>query len=98
MSKSSTSFTKGNKGKPKGVKHQKTLVKEALGLQNWEGLKQYIETEGSTRLMEEMKKMKGRDLLYAMRYMTEFFKPKLRSIDAKVKANINLADEPITFE
>jgi hypothetical protein len=82
----------------KGTKHKSTKIKEALGLQNWEGLKNYIENEGATKLIEEMKKLNKKDFVFAMRVMTEFFKPKLRSIDAKVKGNIHLADEPITFE
>lgn len=87
-----------NPVKKKGQKHRSTKIKEALGLQNWEGLKQYIETEGSTRLIEEMKKLNKKDFVFAMRVMTEFFKPKLRSIDAKIKADINLSDQPIKFE
>jgi hypothetical protein len=34
--------------------------------------------------------------LYAS--MMEFVSPKLQRIDAKVAANVNLADQPITFE
>jgi len=61
----------------KGTKHKKTRLKEKLGLQNWEGLVTYIETEGATKLVEELKKLKAKDYVTAMNGLSEFVKPKL---------------------
>lgn len=63
--------------KPKGMKNKKTRLKEKLGLQNWEGLVTYIETEGATKLIDEMKKLSGKDYVTAMNGLSEFVKPKL---------------------
>lgn len=84
--------------KKKGQIHKSTRLKQALGLQNWEGLKEYIENEGATKLIQEMSKLKGAGFVSAMHAMTEFVKPKLRRVDARVNGNVNLSDEPITFE
>lgn len=97
----SSTWAKGEKPpvqRPKGAKNNKTRLKESLGLQNWEGLKKFIETSGATKLIKEMRKLKGQQYVYAMQAMTEFVKPKLQRTDAKVSANINLSDQPVTFE
>lgn len=97
--KRSTTWKKGETPvKQKGMKSKKTLIKEALGLENWEGLVKYIETEGATKLVEEMGKLTGDKFAAAFRGMAEFVKPKLQHIDAKIKANLHLSDQPITFE
>lgn len=61
----------------KGTKHKKTILKEKLGLKNWNGLVKYIETEGATKLIEEVKKLRGRDFVIAINSLAEYVKPKL---------------------
>lgn len=73
-------FVKGKPktgGRTKAGKNKKTILKEAVGLKNWEGLKTYIETEGATKLIREMQKLKGRDFVIALNGLAEFVKPKL---------------------
>lgn len=88
----STSWKSGTQPvKQKGTKHKKTLLKESVGLKNWEGLKQYIETEGAERLVSELKNLKGRDYVIAFQSMTEFVKPKLarQEVKAEIDATIS---------
>ena len=84
----------------KGAKHKKTLVKEAIGLKNWEGFKEFVDKEGATKLIEEMKKLKGRDFVMAMQAMTEFVKPKLARQEVKTEhsGSIALIDRPVVFK
>jgi hypothetical protein len=97
--KRSTTWNKENAPrKKKGAKAARTLMKEAIGLQNWEGFQQYVKTEGATKLMEEMKKLKGRDFVAAMQAMSEYVLPKLARQEVKIKGNVHLSDEPISFE
>lgn len=77
MAKTSTSFKEGNNGKPKGAKHQRTKLKEALGIKNWEQLKDYVEGKGLEKCIDELQKQKGGDFIYAYLTLAEFVKPKL---------------------
>lgn len=73
-------FVKGKPktgGRTKQSKNKATIVKEKVGLKNWEGLVAYIETDGATKLIREMKKLKARDYVIAVNGLAEFVKPKL---------------------
>lgn len=84
--KRSTTWKPGtNPTRKKGSKARKTQVKEALGLKNWAGFKDYIENEGATKLIQEMKKLKGKDFVIAFQAMTEFVKPKLARQEVKAE-------------
>jgi hypothetical protein len=97
--RTSGTWKKGqNPIKRKGQIHKKTKLKNSIGLQNWEGLKEFIEKDGATKLIEEIKKLTGRNYVNAMAALTEFVKPKLSRVDANVKANINISELPINFE
>ncbi|HRE52243.1 MAG TPA: hypothetical protein PK339_12525 [Flavitalea sp.] len=63
--------------RPKGSKNKRTLVKEAIGLDNWEGFEQFVRTDGATKLITEIKKLKGRNYVIAYQSLLEFIKPKL---------------------
>ena len=85
--RTSTSWKKGVKPpykKPRGCKHKRTILKEAIGLQNWDGLKTYIETKGATKLITELDKLKGREFIQACSSLCEYIKPKLTRIAAEV--------------
>jgi hypothetical protein len=97
----STTWKKGeNPVKKKGTKHTRTKIKEAIGLQNWEGLKKYIEESGSAKLMQEMNKLTGKDFVTAYSSLLEFVKPKLARVESKIEGelDINLGEVPIVFK
>ncbi len=72
-----TPFKKGNSGKPKGAKNRSTRIKEAVGVENWEQLKEYVESKGVQKCIQELQKQKGGRFIYAFLALTEFVKPKL---------------------
>ncbi len=90
----STSWKSGTQPvKLKGTKHKKTLLKEAVGLKNWEGLKHYIETEGAEKLVDELQKLTGRDYVIAFQSMTEFVKPKLARQEVKAEIDTTISSK-----
>lgn len=78
MAKSSTSFSRGNAGKPAGSKHKTTKIKESIGLESWNSLKEFLLSEGTERFKEEIVKLKGQQFTYAYLAAIEYFKPKLQ--------------------
>lgn len=64
-------------GRAKGAKNKKTVLKEAIGLDGWQGLQTYILTEGAEKMVKEMNGLKGGSYGFAFREMAEYFKPKL---------------------
>ncbi len=97
----STTWPKGKRPpvqKPKGSKHKRTILKESMGLKKWEGLKEFIETEGADKLVIEMKKLKGRSYVQAYGIVAEYVKPKLSRVQAEISKSINISDLPIVFE
>lgn len=80
-----TSFKKGEKRvvKTKGVKHKKTLLKESIGLKNWEQLASFVKNEGSEKLVEELVKLTRANYVYAWQAVAEFVKPKLTRVEYK---------------
>lgn len=99
--KTTGTWPKGKKPpvkRPKGSKNKKTLVKEAIGLKNWDTLKAYLETDGSGKMLDAMKKMNDRDFKYAFISLMDFVKPKLTRVDAKVKNDIDLTGAVIKFK
>ena len=96
-----STWQKGKKppfNKPKGCKNKINRLKESIGLENWEGLKSFVEQEGATKLIKEMKKLKGRSYVQAMHAMAEYIKPKLRRVDGNLNANLSFKDKDIKFE
>ena len=84
----STSFKKGEGGKPLGAKNQTTKVKEAIGLTGWEALCEFIKNDGADKFMEEMMKLKGYSYINAYATLAEYVKPKLaRTVIAGDKDN-----------
>jgi len=96
-----STWPKGQKSpvnRPKGSKNKKTILKERLGLKGWEDLKDFIETDGADKLVKEMKKLTGKSYVMAVSMVSEYVKPKLSRVDAKIKGDINLSEMPIKFE
>lgn len=89
MPKTSTSFKENNKGKPKGAKSNKTIVKEQIGLSTWESMAQWLVNEGLDRYKEQLQNLKGKDYVYAHTTLMEYFKPKLN------RTTLEGGDKPI---
>lgn len=87
--KTKTTWVKGQGGKPKGAVHRKTVIKEAIGLTGWEKLGQAFEGELADKMLEEIKKLKGKDYTTAMALFAEYFKPKLN------RTTLEGGDKPI---
>lgn len=87
--KTKTSFGPNNAGKPKGVIHKKTKIKQAIGLTGWEKLGKAFEGELADKMLEEIKKLKGKDYTTAMALFAEYFKPKLN------RTTLEGGDKPI---
>lgn len=75
-------------GKPEGVKHQSTRLKETLGPAGWDKFKTYMETDGADKLIEAMSNLKGRDFVWAFSIMAPYVKPQLQRIDANVRGKV----------
>lgn len=91
MGKTSTSWGPGTNPKGKGSsKNTKTKIKEELGLTGWDALCQYIKTEGSDKLQQEMAKLNGKDYVNALSALIEYVKPKLNrtTVDGNLNHNI----------
>lgn len=90
----STTWKKGtNPVKKPGTKHKTTLAKEAIGVKNWEDLKDFIDNKGVEKCIDELLKMKQGYYVSAFLSLCEFVKPKLqRTTIAGDK------DEPIVFQ
>lgn len=93
----STSFKKGsNPIKAKGTKHKKTILKEAIGLKNWDSLKEFIEGKGAGKLVTEMNKLTGRNYVIAYSTLAEFVKPKLARTTLEGDPNKPLFTQPLS--
>lgn len=81
-------FTKGNPGRPKGAKGKKTETLEAVGLDTWRSIQEFITTEGAEKWIEEIRQLDGKEYIQAYTTMLEYFKPKLArtEVQAEVKA------------
>jgi hypothetical protein len=101
--RTSATWKKGEKPpvkRPKGSKNKRTLVKESIGLQDWEGLEQFIKKEGATKFIKEMKKLTGKSYTIAFNAISEFVKPKLArtELKAEIDANVKLSERPVVFK
>lgn len=96
----STTWKKGsNPVKKTGTKHKTTLAKEAVGVKNWEDLKEFVEGPGVQKMVEEMSKMKQTYYVSAFLALCEFIKPKLqRTTIAGEKENPIIWKEEKTYE
>lgn len=76
--------------KPKGAKNKRTLLKEAIGIDNWAQLQSFIETHGIKKCVQEIQKLSGKDFVSSFTQLTEFVKPKLARTEvlADVKTDI----------
>lgn len=93
-STSFTSATAPRHGGRKGVKQNKTKVKEAAGLDGWASLERYLLNKGAKKLVESIDQLKPKDFVIAYQALAEFVKPKLSrreltgEVDQKITFNI----------
>ena len=78
----------------KRVKKKKTRIKEAVGLESWEGIAKYIQENGATKFVKELNKMKGRAFAANFLQAAEYFKPKLSRAEVTGKDGQDLT---VTF-
>lgn len=99
-----TTWKKGEKPpvkKPKGAKNKRTILKEAIGLKNWDELEKFIETNGIEKCVKELQKLSRANYVYAFLALTEYVKPKLARTevagdkDKPLQMNVT---ENLTFE
>lgn len=62
-------------------KKGKTLLKESVGLQNWEALAAYVTGEGASKAMRELHALNEKDFLTAYLSLAEYFKAKLSRME-----------------
>lgn len=101
MARNKTTWPKGQKSpthRPKGAKNKRTVLLEAIGLTGWENLQQYIEKEGTEKLIAELQKLKGKDFVQAMGSILDYFKPKQKRKTLTVNHRQDLEGAPINFE
>ena len=74
-----TSFKPGERptGRAKGTRNKTTLLKESIGLNSWEQLEDYLNTEGVSKLIQALECLEGVNYVKAYVSLMEYFKPKL---------------------
>ena len=80
-----TPFTKDRQPpkESKRVKKRHTRLKEAIGLDSWDSLQNYLTTNGVDKFISTLHSMKGRNFTFAYLQAIEFFKPKLARTEVK---------------
>ncbi len=86
--------------KPKGAKNKRTLLRQAIGIDNWSQLQSFIETHGIKRCIQEIQKLSGKDFVNSFTQLTEFVKPKLQRTEQKfdLPTDKDITKMTITFE
>lgn len=75
-------FEKGNTGKPKGAKSQKTLA--------WEHLGDFITESGAERVKEILSNCPPDKFMVYYPLLLEYFKPKLARTESKIEGEQTL--------
>lgn len=79
-------FAKGNKSATvnKGKHQRKTVLKEKMGLTNWDDAEKIVEKN----IMELLQSKSKKDRMFATKNFAEFIKPKKREHTGDFKGNI----------
>lgn len=83
MAKNSTSFKKGQGGRPKGKKNTKT--------EQWDAFADYCLNGGLQKYQQELNSLKGEKFVIAFNNLLEFHKPKL----ARTQTEIDMGDNTL---
>lgn len=75
MGRSSTTWKKGEGGRPKGVKNKKT--------RQWDAIGDYISNEGAERFLQIMEESNDKEYIDKMLAILNYFKPRLASTTNK---------------
>lgn len=93
MGRASTTWKKGEKPpvqRPKGRKNNKTLLKEAMGVNSWADLQGWVEGAGIQQAIGELSKLKGKAFVDAYSKLTEYVKPKLQRTEVLNSGSMEL--------
>ena len=83
------------KGRAKSIPNQ---VKDAIGLTNWKGLKEWAEGPGISKCIEEIETLKGDKYVYAYATILEYIKPKLQRTTLGVDPDAPLIPKVLKVE
>lgn len=61
----------------KAVKKKKTRLKEAVGLESWESIQDYLLTKGAKKFITSINKLQEKSFVFSYLQAMEYFKPKL---------------------
>lgn len=77
-------------GRQKGTPNKDTLVKVIMHKNMWEKISDFVIGNGLEKLQTELEKLKEKDYVYAFLNLLEYFKPRLKSIDARMQSDSDL--------
>lgn len=74
-------------GRPKGARNQRT--------EEWEYFSEWMMTAGLDRFKQEIELLEGKDFIYVVKDLMEYFKPKLARQEVTGKDGKDLIPQPI---
>ena len=79
MALNNTSFSEHNPsaGRPKGAKNKRTMLRESVGVDNWQAIETYLTTEGAAKLIDSLRDLRPNQYVIAYTGLLEYFRPKL---------------------
>ena len=93
-------FTKNRQppNKSKQVKKKKTILREAVGLESWDSLKNYLLTKGVKKFIDTLDKLTGKSYTTAYLSSLEFVKAKISrtELTGEDGKSLNLVPSNIT--
>jgi N-methylhydantoinase B/oxoprolinase/acetone carboxylase alpha subunit len=78
----------------KRVKKKKTRIIEAVGLDSWESIQDYLLTKGAKKFIDSINKLQDKSYVFSYLQAMEYFKPKLSRAEVTGKDGQDLT---VTF-
>ena len=73
-------------------KKDKTLLKESVGLENWEALSAFVLGAGATKAITEIATLDSKDYLTAYLSLAEYFKAKLSRMEVSGEIDTTITE------